>query len=144
MRPVVRDFFTGFGNLFRKPRTAVYPKEKIIIPDNSRGIPKLKLDLDTLEIICNGCGECERICPENCIKVKRIIEEGKEYLDEFYLDLKKCIFCGNCAEACSLNAIEMTYRHQLADSDRDSFKYEKLDLIKQVDYSVREFWSKQG
>ena len=41
MRPVIRDFFTGFGNIFRKPRTVVFPKEKIIIPENSRGIPRL-------------------------------------------------------------------------------------------------------
>jgi NADH-quinone oxidoreductase subunit I len=142
MRPVVRDFFTDFGNLFRKPRTAVYPKEKIIIPDNSRGIPRLKLDLDSLEIICNGCGDCERICPEKCIAVKRSFEDDKEFLDEFSLDLNKCIFCGNCMEHCTLKAIEMTYRHQLAGTDRSVFKYEKLDLIKQADYQIREFWTK--
>ncbi len=142
MRPVIRDFFICLGNVFRKPRAVVYPKEKIIIPENSRGIPRLKLDLDTLEIICNGCGVCQKICPRQCIEVKTVIENGKEYLDEFYIDLSKCIFCGNCAEFCSLNAIEMTYRHQLADSDKNSFKYEKLDLIKQADYSVRDFWSK--
>jgi len=143
MRPVIRDFFSGFGNLFRKPRTVVYPKEKIIIPEGSRGIPRLKLDLDSLEIICNGCGDCQRVCPENCIKIRKSVDEdGREILDEFYLDLSKCIFCGNCVEFCNLDAIEMTYRHQLAEPDRHAFMLEKLDLIKQADYSLRDFWTK--
>ncbi len=142
MKPLVRDFFICFGNIFRKPKAAVYPKEKIIIPDNSRGIPRLKLDLDTLEVICNGCGECEKNCPQQCISIKTIIENKKEFLDEFYIDLSKCIFCGNCVEHCPINAIEMTYRYQLADSNKQAFKFEKLDLIKQADYSIRDFWSR--
>jgi NADH-quinone oxidoreductase subunit I len=143
MRPVVRDFFTGFGNLFRKPRTVVYPKEKIIIPEVSRGIPRLKLDLDSLEILCNGCGKCKIACSENCIEIKRETDEkGQEALEEFYMDLSSCIFCGNCVDACDRNAIEMTYRHMLADPDRASLKLEKLDLIKQADYSIREFWGR--
>jgi len=143
MRPVIRDFFIGFGNLFRKPRTVVYPKERIIIPEGSRGIPRLKLDLDSLEIVCNGCGECIRSCPEGCIEISRGIDESeREYLEEFCIDLSKCIFCGNCAEFCSRSAIEMTYRHQLADSNCSSFRFEKLDLIKQADYSIRDFWAK--
>jgi len=143
MRPVIRDFFTGFGNIFRKPRTVVYPKEKIIIPEVSRGIPRLKLDLDSLEILCNGCGKCKTACPENCIEIKRETDEkGQEALEEFYMDLSSCIFCGNCIDACDRNAIEMTYRHLLADPDRASLKLEKLDLIKQADYSIRDFWGK--
>jgi hypothetical protein len=30
----------------------------------------------------------------------------------------------------------------LADPDRASLRLEKLDLIKQADYSIREFWGK--
>ena len=143
MRPVIGDFFIEFGNMFRKPRTVVYPKEKIIIPDGSRGIPRLKLDLDSLEVLCNGCGDCAKACSARCIKIKRGIDEnGREFLEEFNIDLNSCIFCGNCVEVCERKAIEMTYRHQLADQDRNSFKMEKQDLIKQADYSIRDFWTK--
>jgi NADH-quinone oxidoreductase subunit I len=143
MRPVIRDFFISFGNAFRRPRTFNYPNEKIIILEGSRGIPRLKLDFDSLEVICNGCGACEKACSQKCIEIRRgVNEDGKEFLDEFYLDLGKCIFCGNCVEFCELNAIEMTYRHQLADNDIGSFKLEKMDLIKQADYTIRDFWPK--
>ncbi len=143
MRPVVRDFFIGFGNIFRKPRTVVFPKEKIIIPETSRGIPRLKLDLDSLEVLCNGCGKCKAACSENCIEIKKETDEkGQEVLEEFYMDLSSCIFCGNCVDACDRNAIEMTYRHMLSDPDRASLKLEKLDLVKQADYSIRDFWGK--
>lgn len=143
MRPVIRDFFISFGNAFRRPRTFIYPHEKIIVPEGSRGIPRLKLDLDSLEVICNGCGVCEKVCSQKCIEIKKgVDEDGKEFLDEFYLDLGRCIFCGNCMEFCELNAIEMTYRHQLADNDIESFKLEKMDLIKQADYTIRDFWPK--
>ena len=143
MRPVIRDFFTGFGNIFRKSRTVVFPKEKIIIPENSRGIPKLKLDLDSLEVLCNGCGKCKIACTENCIEIRRATDEkGQGALEEFYLDLTGCILCGNCIDACDRNAIEMTYKHMLADPDRASLKLDKLDLIKQADYSIRDFWGK--
>ena len=143
MRPVIRDFFTGFGNIFRKPRAVVFPKEKIIIPENSRGIPRLKLDLDSLEVLCNGCGKCKIACTENCIEIRRETDEkGQGALEEFYMDLTGCIFCGNCIDACDRNAIEMTYRHTLTDHDRASLKLDKLDLIKQADYSIRDFWGK--
>ena len=35
----------------------------------SRGQPRLKLNLDTLEVICNGCRECEEACPQGCINI---------------------------------------------------------------------------
>ena len=142
MRAVARDFFMGFGNIFKKPRTVVYPKEKIIIPEESRGLPRLKLDPDYLDVVCNGCGDCEKVCPEKCIKIKKGIDEnGKEYLEEFFLNISMCIFCANCVNVCKFNAIEMTYRHQFAERKKQNFIMEKLDLVKQSEYSIRDFWN---
>jgi len=143
MLRIIKNFFINLGNLFKKPRTVVYPKEKIIIPEGSRGLLHLRLDLDTLEIICNGCGICEKICPENCINIKKSLDiKGRVFLEEFYIDLNKCIFCGSCVEFCKIGAIEMTYRYQLAEYKRRNLKFEKMDLIKQRDYTVRDFWFK--
>ena len=71
MLRLIKNFFIILGNMFRKPRTVVYPKEKIIIPEGSRGVMHLKLDLDSLDIICNGCGFCSIICSPKCIEVRK-------------------------------------------------------------------------
>jgi NADH-quinone oxidoreductase subunit I len=136
----IKNFFVVLGNLFRKPRTVVYPKEKIIIPENSRGVLQLRLDPDSLEVICNGCGLCSTICPQNCIEVKKRIEDnGKEVLDDFSLNLNSCIFCGNCVEFCEMNAINMSYQYQLAEYREESLILGKSDLIKPSS-KIRDFW----
>jgi len=126
--------------MFKKPRTVIYPREKIIIPEGSRGVLHLKLDLDSLEVICNGCGLCNIICPQDCIEVKKRIEDnGREVLDEFCLDLSKCIFCGNCVEFCKMNAIDMSYKYQLAEYSEKNLRLEKIELIKPSS-TIRDFW----
>jgi len=140
MLGILKNFFIVLGNIFRKPRTIVYPRDKIIIPDGSRGVIHLKLDLDSLEVICNGCGLCRIICPQNCIEVKKRTENnGREVLDEFRLDLSKCIFCGNCIEFCKMSAIDMSYKYQLAEYNRRNLRLEKVELIKPSS-TIREFW----
>jgi NADH-quinone oxidoreductase subunit I len=140
MLSLIRNFLISIRNIFRKPRTVAYTGERIIIPEGSRGVLHLKLDLDTLEIICNGCGLCKIICPQKCIEVKkRVGGEGKEILDEFYLDLRKCIFCGNCVEFCEMNAINMSYRYQLAEHSEKDLKLEKVELIKPSGVT-KDFW----
>ncbi|MCE5329713.1 4Fe-4S dicluster domain-containing protein [bacterium] len=142
MLRIIKNFFINLVNLFRKPRTVLYPREKIIINEGSRGQPRLKLDFDTLEIICDGCGDCEKACPQNCINIRKEYKEGSYYLDEFYLNLGLCSFCGNCVEVCKSHAIEQSYRYQMAEYDLGNLKLEKLDLIKQAEYAIRDFWIK--
>lgn len=140
MLRLLKNFFIILGNLFKKPRTVIYPREKIIIPDSSRGVLHLKLDLDSLKVICNGCGLCNIICPQDCIEVKkRIGDNGREVLDEFCLDLSKCIFCGNCVEFCEMNAIDMSYKYQLAEYSEKNLRLEKFELIKPSG-TIRDFW----
>jgi len=127
----IKNFFIILGNLFRKPRTVVYPKERIIIPEGSRGVVRLKLDPDSLDIICNGCGRCSKICPVDCIEINNIVgENNKIILEEFIVDLSKCIFCGNCVDFCEIEALEMSYRYQLADDRRKNLRLGKSELIR--------------
>ena len=139
----IKIFLRNFANLFRKPRTVVYPVEKIIIPEDSRGLIHMKLNLDTLDLICNGCGKCIEVCPMDCIEIiKDRKTDGKTIVKEFYIDFGKCIFCGNCVEKCEPGALEMTYRHQAADYRRRSLIFGKENLIRQSDYKIRKFWIK--
>jgi NADH-quinone oxidoreductase subunit I len=140
MLQLLKNFFRVLGNIFRKPRTVVYPREKIIIPEKSRGMLHLRLDLDSLDVLCNGCGDCASACPEQCIAIKRKTQEdGKQTLDSFRLDLGKCIFCGRCVEVCALDAIGLSYRYQNSDSERKNLVLEKADLIRPSG-TIRGFW----
>ena len=140
MLRLLRNFFINIRNIFRKPRTVAYTGERIIIPEGSRGVLHLKLDLDSLKVICNGCGLCRMVCPQDCIEVKKGIDnDGKEVLDEFHLDLRKCIFCGNCVEFCEINAINMSYKYQLAEYNKRNLKLEKVELIKPSGI-IKDFW----
>ncbi|MDD3776087.1 MAG: 4Fe-4S dicluster domain-containing protein [Actinomycetota bacterium] len=143
MIKIIKNFFKNFGNVFSRPVTVNYPREKIIIPEGSKGMLHLRLDPDSLEIVCEACGQCEQACPQKCISIKRERDErGNLVLEEFYLDSGRCIFCGNCVEVCGRNSLEMSYRYQLAEYEREQLVVEKLDLVKQADFVIRDFWSK--
>ncbi len=142
MIKIFKNFITNMGNVIRRPLTVSHPKEKIIIPEGSKGMINIKLDLDTLEIICEGCGQCVQVCPKNCIIIKKEKNRKSNDLANFFFDAGRCIFCGNCIEACRLGAMEMSYKYQLAEFKRNDLIFEKLDLVKQADYTIKDFWSK--
>ncbi len=60
------------------------------------------------EELCDGCGECVKVCPEKILR----IEEGKVKVG----DVKECSLCSDCVKACKKEpkAIEVTW-------DKDSF-----------------------
>jgi heterodisulfide reductase subunit A len=47
--------------------------------------------------LCNGCGECVKICPVNAIRM----ENGKAKIDPF-----QCVGCGACVPVCPVGAID--------------------------------------
>jgi len=47
--------------------------------------------------LCNGCGECVKICPVNAISM----QEGKASIDPF-----QCVGCGACIPVCPKEAID--------------------------------------
>lgn len=45
---------------------------------------------------CIGCGKCEKVCPQHCIK------SGKP----FKIAAEHCLHCGACFEGCPVKAVE--------------------------------------
>jgi ferredoxin len=47
-------------------------------------------------IVCNQCGRCAEVCPEDAIKKKNGV---------YIIDKKKCTNCGECVRKCPSHAI---------------------------------------
>lgn len=63
------------------------------------------------EDLCDYCGLCVGICPEEAITVEGTpleLEEEFEFLGEIEVDQDKCIGCGRCLLVCPYEAMEIT------------------------------------
>jgi Formate hydrogenlyase subunit 6/NADH:ubiquinone oxidoreductase 23 kD subunit (chain I) len=86
-------------NVFSKPATRMYPKDKREAYKNVRG--QIGIDIDK----CIFCGICSKKCPSSALEVNR--GEKSWEIDHF-----KCIICGLCEEACPKKCIrtDVNYR----------------------------------
>ncbi len=59
--------------------------------------------------LCNGCGLCSKICPEEAIKEHPplVVNGHLEKKPTIDFDIDSCILCGECAVLCPLNALDM-------------------------------------
>ena len=83
------DEIKGFGvtlkRLFRKDLTVEYPDERRPLEERFRGLPSLRTDPETQEVICVGCSMCERICPTQCISIGFTpADEGEREVVDLY------------------------------------------------------------
>lgn len=92
-------------HLFMKPFTRLYPYEKPIIYQRTRGI--IKFDSKK----CIGSKKCVANCPAYAIKYK-----GKGKLE---FDMSKCIFCGLCVDMCPTGAIKFVGKFDYANKKKE-------------------------
>ena len=98
------------GNVGRRPATVLYPGVQAKIPRDYRGkivfIPER----------CSGCGLCERDCPAEAIRIRKVGEKRFEAV--FHLD--HCLYCAQCVESCNRDALQSSPEFELAAIDRSS------------------------
>ena len=96
-------------------RTIAFPKDKPVLPERFRGLPKLD------QAKCqSGCEACVAACPTGAIQ--KI--EGKGVA----VDLGKCLFCADCVKACPQGAISYSRDFRLATRRREDLILSEKEL----------------
>lgn len=95
------------AQIFKRPFTRKYPREKLDVTEGFRGMHIFNADL------CVGCGLCQKDCPSGAIEISDV---GGKRKPIFYLDL--CIFCYQCAESCPKGAIKSSGIFEIASKSR--------------------------
>ena len=114
-----------------KPITLQYPHEKLILPDNYRGMLALLRYEDGTEK-CVGCDLCDAACPSRVITVVSDEvpgEPAKRYAKEYSMDMTRCLFCGMCVQACPVDALAMTQEYEWAVYDKRELLLNKQQLL---------------
>jgi NADH-quinone oxidoreductase subunit I len=121
--------------------TIQYPEQKRQITENFRFIPMLVYEESKEEPRCTACGICARVCPPQCIWIKRATDDKgrpKAQPAGFWIDATICMSCGYCAEFCPFDAIKMNQDHEHAHTDRDAGLFYNLDrLLQPVSYYAK-------
>jgi len=121
-------------HLFEPPITIQYPEERWQPAHGFRGIPVLTVDEETGELKCVGCQACARACPPQVIHIetsRKDDPEGRKKLniDEFSIDMSRCMLCNLCVEACPFEAITMSDHYEMADYELKGIVFDKEELV---------------
>ena len=122
----------------RHPVTRQYPTMPTPVQPRFMGFPALTWDEQVEEPFCTACMVCIRHCPTQCMsatmKDNPLQKEGKsqrrKIVDEFEINLNRCILCGICVEVCNFDAIVMSHEHEMSTFARNGDRAELPVLLK--------------
>jgi NADH-quinone oxidoreductase subunit I len=133
---ILKGMGITFSHIFKKKATISYPEEKRPFSPVFRGLHVLNRDEEGKER-CTACGLCAVACPAEAITMEAAERKQNEehlyreekYAAKYEINMLRCIFCGLCEEACPKDAIYLTETFAPANFTRDSFIYDKSDLL---------------
>ena len=124
-----------FKQLFSRPTTQMYPKERPDLAPRTRGVIAL------MDENCTVCMLCARECPDWCIYIdshKETVPPAKEggrartrnMLDRFAIDFSLCMYCGICVEVCPFDALWWSPEFEYAEYSIDGMLHE-MDKLRE-------------
>lgn len=132
---VLKGLSITFSYLFKKPITISYPEVKRRPAARWKGRHYLRLWEDGAER-CIACKLCQVVCPAQAIYVKAStnpknhpISKSHKYASQFQINMLRCIFVGDCEEACPVDCIVLSREYELAGYTREEMIYTKEMLM---------------
>ncbi len=139
MSGLLKGLTVTLKTMMRSPVTGQYPDPNKRLPVQERfmGFPALLWDPTVDEPYCTGCMVCVRECPTQCMSAQMkdnpLHAEGKskrrKIIDEFEINLNRCILCGICVDVCNFDAIEMSHEHEQSRYVRDGSRADLPALL---------------
>ena len=141
------------NHLFGKKVTNQYPeKYHPILSDDMPPHSRNRLFVEMSG--CDGCEQCDKACPVNCISIETVkvtptdenvpeMNNGKKrktWVIKHEIDFAKCCFCSLCTEVCPTNAIQMTTAFEYSEFDREKLKYNFSDLTPEQVQEKTKMW----
>ena len=122
----LRGLIVTLRTTFRRPVTAEYPRTHMPIQERFMGFPALTWDDDVSEPYCVGCMVCIRECPTQCMSATMIDNplyaeqrsSRRKIVEDFEINLGRCILCGICVDVCNFEAIVMSHEHEMSSYGR--------------------------
>ena len=147
----LKGLLVTLNSAIRKPVTAQYPdpQSRIEVENRYMGFPALLWDYTADEPYCTGCMVCIRECPTQCMSAtmqdnpKNTTGDSRrrKIVNEFEINLGRCILCGICVEGCNFDAIEMSHEHELSTYSRNGDRLDLNDLLQMgMNYQKNTNW----